>query len=90
LRSKSIFSEDAAKFYVASVLLALEHIHARGIIYRDLKPENVLIAADGFIRVVDFGMAKKLGANAEGRTYTLYVPLFSLFCAYSIYRRIFF
>jgi serum/glucocorticoid-regulated kinase 2 len=54
------FEEERAKFYVAEILLALEYLHNLGVIYRDLKPENVLIDDDGHICLTDFGMAKQL------------------------------
>jgi len=71
LRNRSLFDEATAKFYAASVVAAIEHMHERNIIYRDLKPENILIDRTGFIKMVDFGMAKEMEAGAEGRTYTL-------------------
>lgn len=43
LRKSVRFEEDRARFYAAEILLALEFMHERGVIYRDLKPENVLI-----------------------------------------------
>jgi serine/threonine protein kinase len=52
------FPERVAKFYAAELLLALGHLHKRGIIYRDLKPENVLLDADGHVKLGDFGLAK--------------------------------
>lgn len=52
------FPERVAKFYAAQLLLALGHLHKRGIIYRDLKPENVLLDADGHVKLGDFGLAK--------------------------------
>ena len=59
---------DVAQFYAACVCAALEHLHARGVAYRDLKPENLLVDASGYLRVCDMGFAKDLGPG--GRTYT--------------------
>lgn len=52
------FPERVARFYAAELLLAISHLHRRGIIYRDLKPENVLLDADGHVKLGDFGLAK--------------------------------
>lgn len=57
------FSEQAAKFYVAEVLLALEYLHMLGIIYRDLKPENVLVREDGHIMLSDFDLSLRCAVN---------------------------
>lgn len=62
------FPEKAARFYAASVILALEEIHNNGVVYRDLKPENLLLDNEGFIKVTDFGLSKLIG---DTRTFTV-------------------
>eukprot|EP00296_Roombia_truncata_P007658 JP446106.1.p1 GENE.JP446106.1~~JP446106.1.p1 ORF type:complete len:503 (-),score=136.94 JP446106.1:90-1598(-) len=52
------FQPDAVRLYVAEMVLAFEHIHKQGIVYRDLKPENVLMDRDGHLRLTDFGLSK--------------------------------
>ena len=54
------FDEDIVRFYTASLSLALKHLHGLGIVYRDMKPENVLIDSNGFIKLGDFGFAKQI------------------------------
>ena len=51
-------SEERARFYIAEIILAMKDLHSRNIIYRDLKPDNVVICNDGHISLIDFGMAK--------------------------------
>ena len=69
------FEPNACKFYAACVVSAFEHIHGFGIAYRDLKPENLLLAANGYLKVVDFGFAKRLPYQKKGKvlhqTFTL-------------------
>ena len=58
IRKEIRFSESRAVFYTAEMLLALEHLHKNGIIYRDLKPENVILDAEGHLKLTDFGLSK--------------------------------
>lgn len=58
LRRETCFNETTARFYTACIVLALQHIHSSNIVYRDLKPENVLIAWNGYTKLTDFGFAK--------------------------------
>jgi serine/threonine protein kinase/ankyrin repeat protein len=58
------FPEPDARFYIAEITLGLEHLHAKGLIFRDLKPENVVIDNDGHLMLTDFGIAKS-GVDLE-------------------------
>ena len=58
LRTERFFKEEKVRFYAASIGLALDYLHSKGIIYRDIKPENILIGEDGYLKLIDFGMAK--------------------------------
>lgn len=56
-------TEEEAKFYFLEILVALDYIHSHNILYRDLKPENLLIDADGHIKIADFGLSKPLDSS---------------------------
>ncbi|CAI2369649.1 unnamed protein product [Moneuplotes crassus] len=57
------FKEKTACFYASNILFAIEELHKNDIIYRDLKPENVLIGYDGYAKITDFGLSKE---NIQG------------------------
>ncbi|WKY01168.1 hypothetical protein Q1695_015291 [Nippostrongylus brasiliensis] len=58
---------EAVRFYVTEVVCALKHIHSKSVVYRDLKPENLLLSKEGHVKLTDFGLAKVL----KGKTYTI-------------------
>lgn len=59
LEREGIFLEDTACFYLAEIIIAIQHLHSQGIVYRDLKPENVLLDQDGHLKLTDFGLCKE-------------------------------
>ncbi|OGE58202.1 hypothetical protein PENARI_c001G01137 [Penicillium arizonense] len=58
LQREGRFQEARAKFYIAELILALQHLHDHDIVYRDLKPENILLDANGHVALCDFGLSK--------------------------------
>ncbi|KAG0173378.1 serine/threonine protein kinase psk1 [Apophysomyces sp. BC1034] len=68
LDHEGMFSESMATFYAAQLVLALEHLHSLGIVYRDLKPENCLLDAQGNVVLTDFGLSK---VPVDGKTNTI-------------------
>lgn len=82
LQKKKRFSQDEVRFYASEIFLALFYMHNKNIIYRDIKPENIIMDKNGHIRIVDFGLAKKLD-KGNGKT--------ASFCGTNEYiRKIFF
>lgn len=67
LRRRRYFQEDTAKFFAGCVIEAFAYMHSKNIIYRDLKPENLVLDSNGYLRVTDFGFAKEI----EDKTFTL-------------------
>ena len=66
LLEETTLSEDTTRFYCGCIVLALEALHGKDNIYRDLKPENILLDALGYVKIGDFGFAKKV----KERTFT--------------------
>jgi serine/threonine protein kinase len=63
LKKEHVFTEEKAKLYACEIVLAIEHLHLNKIIYRDLKPENVLLDESGHIKLTDFGLSKIFNNN---------------------------
>jgi serine/threonine protein kinase len=77
LNLHKVMKSKMARFYAASIVLAFEYMHFKDLIYRDLKPENVLVTETGYVKLTDFGFVKKM--KPWERTYTLcgtpeYIP----------------
>jgi serine/threonine protein kinase len=69
LNVENYFLERHAAFYAAEIVLVFEHLHSMDTIYRDLKPENVLIQKDGHVCLTDFGLAKREVTDDQARTF---------------------
>jgi serine/threonine protein kinase len=70
IRTHSYLSHDLVVFYSAQILLALQKLHSLNLVYRDLKPENVMIDHMGYVKLIDFGFSKKLEDIYSEKTYT--------------------
>lgn len=75
LKKVNRVSREVASFYASQIVLAFEYLHSFSIVYRDLKPENLLIGINGYLKVADFGFAKLV----KNKTYTIcgtpdYIP----------------
>ena len=66
LRKHGLLLEAAARVYLGELVLALEYMHACGVVHRDINPENVLLDAEGHIAVTDFGLAKDFAGEGVG------------------------
>ncbi|XP_045491753.1 cGMP-dependent protein kinase, isozyme 1-like [Colias croceus] len=69
LQKQRYFPENIARFMAACVVEAFQYLHSKDIIYRDLKPENLMLDKKGYIKLVDFGFAKRLSTNSKTWTF---------------------
>lgn len=70
IKSRVFMNEEDSRFYLAEIILAIESVHHLNIIYRDLKPENVLMDKNGHIKLIDFGFSKQLNNIQKDKAYT--------------------
>ena len=67
IRDIGLLNKEQTNFYIASMIIAIHYLHERKIIYRDIKPENIIIKENGYLKLIDFGTAKEI----EDRTKTI-------------------
>ena len=73
-----MFNEDTIKFFITQVIMGIGRLHENGIMHRDLKLENLMLDINGYVKIIDFGLAKKLNpqdvANTVCGTPLYYAP----------------
>jgi len=69
LNNEKRFTEDKAKFYAIQIMLSIGYLHKQDIIYRDIKPENILMGEDGYLFLADFGLAKTIKKDELATTF---------------------
>ena len=67
ITARGTLAEEVGRFYAAQLVAAFAYLHSYGVVYRDLKPENVLLGLDGYVVLADFGLAKTLRLEDEKR-----------------------
>mmetsp|Transcript_8420 Transcript_8420/g.25294 ORF Transcript_8420/g.25294 Transcript_8420/m.25294 type:complete len:474 (+) Transcript_8420:204-1625(+) len=71
MRRRFRLKESVVRRIMAEVLLAVSYVHASGAIYRDIKPDNILLDSKGHVKLADFGLARILPNGREGRAYSI-------------------
>lgn len=68
-KSQKRLSEDVVRFYAAQICMAVGYLHSKGIMHRDLKLENILVDEQGYLKIIDYGLAKTLTGDQTSKTF---------------------
>ena len=68
-KMKKRLPEDVVRFYAMQIIMAIGYLHSKGIMHRDLKLENILVDEDGYLKIIDYGLAKTLQESAVTKTF---------------------
>ena len=63
-----MFNEDTIKFFITQVIMGIGRLHENGIMHRDLKLENLMLDINGYVKIIDFGLAKRLNPQDVANT----------------------
>jgi cGMP-dependent protein kinase len=71
IREIGLLNTFDSQFFIASIILCMEYLHGNHIIYRDIKPENIMVDHQGYMKLIDMGTAKFLKGAKNVRTFTI-------------------
>ena len=69
MKKKKILSEDEGMKFFTMILIGLHYLHSKKIMHRDLKLENILVDETGYLKIIDYGLAKTLQENQTSKTF---------------------